>query len=186
MAKDRNGFRRHVRAAKEWLGETEASLDNSEELKGDLSFMLARAELQRAGEVKAQKDEGRHFTELAALLLVCLLAGAWLLWRQPAEELPQTPAGLETTAVRKAGGVQATSQQEEKAAPELVHAVPEARSAPEEQAREEQEEEKAPEETARDAGAAPPARPAVEEKTTIPEEGLQRLMNEAGRSLRAQ
>ena len=50
MAKNRNTFRQHIRAAREWLGRAENSLDKENDIRGDLNLMLAQAELQRAKE----------------------------------------------------------------------------------------------------------------------------------------
>ena len=46
---DRSRLRRHVRAAREWLGRAEDSLDRAEDVRGDLNLMLAQAELTRFG-----------------------------------------------------------------------------------------------------------------------------------------
>ena len=89
-----------MRAAREWLGQAETSLDKKEDIRGDLNVMLAQAELQRAKETKeltrAQRWLHRLVPAAAAFLLVagCL---AFLRWEQPQSTAP-TPAAMPAAA----------------------------------------------------------------------------------------
>lgn len=88
MLKGRNKLKKHVHAAREWLGEAEQSLDNEENVKGDLSVMLAKAELQHAAETT---DESAIFVlakKLIPLLLAATLAGGLYYYINFPEEVP--------------------------------------------------------------------------------------------------
>lgn len=50
MAKVDNMMREHIAAAKKWLGKAETSLNNDNNIRGDIHLMLAEAELKRAKE----------------------------------------------------------------------------------------------------------------------------------------
>ena len=50
--KDNRAVRKHISAARDWLGRAESSMDKENSLRGDLDVMLAQAELQRAQETK--------------------------------------------------------------------------------------------------------------------------------------
>lgn len=48
--KKKGDFRKHITAAKDWLGQAEESIDKENDIRSDLNLMLAQAELQRAKE----------------------------------------------------------------------------------------------------------------------------------------
>lgn len=50
MAKVDNVMKEHVTAARKWLGKAENSLENKNNIRGDLHIMLAEAEMKRARE----------------------------------------------------------------------------------------------------------------------------------------
>ena len=52
MAEERERICAHVKAAKDWLGRAESSLEKEEDVRGGLNLMLAEAELQRARETR--------------------------------------------------------------------------------------------------------------------------------------
>lgn len=54
MAKVDNMMREHIAAAKKWLGKAETSLNNENNIRGDIHLMLAEAELKRAKEKSKQ------------------------------------------------------------------------------------------------------------------------------------
>lgn len=64
--KQQQDYRRHIIAAKKWLGMAEESIDKDNDIRSDLNLMLAQAELQRAKE----KDDFR-------------LVKKWLKWTVP-------------------------------------------------------------------------------------------------------
>ena len=67
MSDRRQRLKNHIRAAKEWLGQAEHSLDSEDDLKSELKLMLAKAELKRADET----DDGFSARKITT-------AGAWL------------------------------------------------------------------------------------------------------------
>ena len=72
-AENRSRLKKHVRAAREWLGNAEDSLDRREDVRGDLDLMLARAELARAQETERPCGSvlwARRVLPLAAALLL--------------------------------------------------------------------------------------------------------------------
>lgn len=76
MADLRNRMKRHVKAAKEWLGKAEQSFEQENEIRGDLNLMLARAELKRAQEAKSSSlKENRRGALLTHGMLALGLAG---------------------------------------------------------------------------------------------------------------
>ena len=181
MSEGRNRFRNHVRAAREWLGQAETSLDKKEDIRGDLNVMLAQAELQRAKETKeltrAQRWLHRLVPAAAAFLLVagCL---AFLRWEQPQSTAP-APAAMPAAA---------PAELTPAAVPSAAAARAEAAARPASVAAE-------PVEVPLPAAGTPtvqtPAAPVVTEKTGeqqvyMPSENLQKLMCSAGKSLRAQ
>ena len=59
MGDKRQKLKRHIRAAKEWLGQAENSLDKEDELSSELKIMLAKAELKRAAEADGARSRRR-------------------------------------------------------------------------------------------------------------------------------
>ncbi len=78
--------RRHIAAAKGWLKKADASLEQENDIQGDLKLMLAHAELQRAQEKNAQKLYVRWFKRLAPPVVACLLALAGIIYIQGGQE----------------------------------------------------------------------------------------------------
>ena len=74
-------LKKHVRAAREWLGEAEESIDGDDAIRGDLSLMLAQAELTHAKE-KAELSPRRRWTSrLMPLSLAVIIAFViWSAW----------------------------------------------------------------------------------------------------------
>lgn len=58
MAELREKKKNHVSAAREWLGKAEQSLDEENDIKGNLNLMLAQAELIKAREGKKKYKYG--------------------------------------------------------------------------------------------------------------------------------
>ena len=79
MSDKRTDFKQHVRAAKEWLGEAESSLDKEEDLRGDLNLMLAQAELQRAHETKHLTARQRLIKRVVPV--VCAMFVLGVVWQ---------------------------------------------------------------------------------------------------------
>ena len=100
MAEERERICAHVKAAKDWLGRAESSLEKEEDVRGGLNLMLAEAELQRARETR----KGKRFARFLAPALAVLLAlGGVALQRSaeptaaPAEKSPAAIVGQGTT-----------------------------------------------------------------------------------------
>lgn len=74
-------YKEHVRAAREWLGRAEDSLEQEDHIRGDLDVMLAQAELQRAQETEEglvrRRWLGRLLPAGAAALVAALVWGLW-------------------------------------------------------------------------------------------------------------
>ena len=100
MAEEREKICAHVKAAKDWLGRAESSLEKEEDVRSGLNLMLAEAELQRARETR----KGKRFARFLAPALAVLLAlGGVALQRSaepttaPAEKNPAAIVGQGTT-----------------------------------------------------------------------------------------
>lgn len=100
MAEEREKICAHVKAAKDWLGRAESSLEKEEDVRGGLNLMLAEAELQRARETR----KGKRFARFLAPALAVLLAlGGVALQKSaepmaaPAEKSPAAIVGQGTT-----------------------------------------------------------------------------------------
>ena len=80
--------RNHIAAAKGWLSQAEKSLDQENDIRGDLNLMLAQAELQSAQEKQPQRAWllwARRLLPLAAAL--CIAAG-YVAYLRPVPEVP--------------------------------------------------------------------------------------------------
>lgn len=87
MSEGRNKLKKHIRAAKEWLGAAEKSLDRQEDVKGDLNVMLAKAELQHASEMTSEAGAVFWAKKIIPLLIaVSLVYGTVIFYDKPAKE----------------------------------------------------------------------------------------------------
>ena len=106
MAEERERICAHVKAAKDWLGRAESSLEKEEDIRGGLNLMLAEAELQRARETRKRKRFARFLAPALAMLLVL---GGVALQRSaeptaaPAEKSPAAIVGQGTTIHEEKG-----------------------------------------------------------------------------------
>ena len=106
MAEERERICAHVKAAKDWLGRAESSLEKEEDVRGGLNLMLAEAELQRARETRNRKRFARFLAPALAMLLVL---GGVALQRSaeptaaPAEKSPAAIVGQGTTIHEEKG-----------------------------------------------------------------------------------
>ena len=106
MAEERERIGAHVKAAKDWLGRAESSLEKEEDVRGGLNLMLAEAELQRARETRKRKRFARFLAPVLAMLLVL---GGVALQRSaeptaaPAEKSPAAIVGQGTTIHEEKG-----------------------------------------------------------------------------------
>ncbi|MBE6074414.1 MAG: hypothetical protein E7202_07780 [Selenomonas ruminantium] len=180
MADRRKTQKNHIRAARDWLGEAEHSLEHENDIQGDLKLMLARAELSqvqdspRCAWLKCWAR--RLLPPVVAVLLVTagLMAGGRLAG-DDTPPVPAAPAGedtAETANVTPAVAEEPPQQQaEEKAS--AVAADTETAGA------------KALELPAEPV-ASPEKKAAVPVQEPVPDAQKQRLMQSAGKILRQQ
>ena len=71
--KDNKAVRKHISAARDWLGRAESSMDRENSLRGDLDMMLAQAELQRARETKFGRGWRKWLVPLGPLFIALLV-----------------------------------------------------------------------------------------------------------------
>ena len=183
---DRSRLRRHVRAAREWLGRAEDSLDRAEDVRGDLNLMLAQAELTRAQEVERPRPSVVWTRRLAPLCAAALIAGGGLwAWRSA---VPQAPPPIMERRTEEAAASTDAAQLRRDPVP-----LPQADSVPvrEEIVLEVPLAEPEYGEPTEEASASPPEPEISQEPrpdtggARVPSEEMQRLMNSAGQSLRA-
>ena len=183
---DRSRLRRHVRAAREWLGRAEDSLDRAEDVRGDLNLMLAQAELTRAQEVERPRPSVVWARRLAPLCAAALIAGGGLwAWRSA---VPQAPPPIMERRTEEAAASTDAAQLRRDPVP-----LPQADSVPvrEEIVLEVPLAEPEYGEPTEEASASPPEPEISQEPrpdtggARLPSEEMQRLMNSAGQSLRA-
>lgn len=121
MTEVKEQMKNHVSAAKEWLGKAEQSLDEDNDIKGNLNLMLAQAELKRAQETKQANKKGYTsllihsilVTSVAGLVLVVGFGGINVFNTKP---VVNSVASLNTAP--KVKNVKLESVEDIKAAPE--------------------------------------------------------------------
>ena len=180
-------FRNHVRAAKEWLGRAENSLDQQEDIRGDLSLMLAQAELQHAKESKQLTWKGYWLRRAVPFLAAGLIAGGCVLfvqWDRPASRavLPAEHTAEVQQLVPPALPEQPLAEPKVTAAAAEAVIPPKDDALPQPAARAaaaEAEEKPQPAAAVRPESAAVPA-------PSVPPQNMQKLMRSAGQALRAQ
>ena len=111
MAEEREKICAHVKAAKDWLGRAESSLEKEEDVRGGLNLMLAEAELQRVRETR----KGKRFARFLAPTLAVLLALGGVALQRSAEP---TAAPAEKSSAAIVG--QGTTIHEEKGSETLT------------------------------------------------------------------
>ena len=92
MSDRRRTQQQHIRAARDWLGQAEHSLERENDVQGDLKVMLARAELshvQDSPRGRRLKFWGSGIFPAAAAVL--LAAGAWTVWHMPEPVRQEAP-----------------------------------------------------------------------------------------------
>lgn len=118
MSSLRDKQKNHIRAAREWLGEAESSLEQENDVQGDLKLMLARAELSRVKDTPATcRLKARALKVLPAVCAALIVAaGAWALDDSEDAARGTTIAGQTVT--------DATAPARARVAPEAVYASP--------------------------------------------------------------
>ncbi len=184
MSDRRRTQQQHIRAARDWLGQAEHSLERENDVQGDLKVMLARAELshvQDSPRGRRLKYWGSRIFPAAAAVL--LAAGVWTVWHMPE---PVRPEATVSTAPLPA---------KPSAAPEPIQQpAPDSVSLPSVQEKEAEPAPVFPQRSSEGAGAAavhPRPVPADEGRAapagragTVPSAETQKLMQSAGKVLR--
>ena len=114
MKQDRK-IRQHITAAKGWLSRAEDSLEQENDIQGDLKLMLAQAELKRAQEKNDKKLCVRWFKRLAPGALACALALGGIIYAQQAEDSPSLPKQTPLTSTSLAEQASSTGAGRDKA-----------------------------------------------------------------------
>lgn len=190
VADERSRLRRHVRAAREWLGRAEDSLDRAEDVRSDLNLMLAQAELMRAKETERPSAPMIWARRVAPFCIAAVLAGgslwAWRAGVPPAQELPPGERRIDLRTEEALTGSAASLPQTLNPIPPAAQETPPVVASPVEPEPSVIEAERQESEPVADGQEAetPPADPLPQE-ARLPSEDMQRLMNSAGQSLRA-
>lgn len=192
--KDRNQKqRRHIRAARQWLGEAEHSLAENHRVRGELKVMLAKAELARV-----EGTPGHRFVKkwsmrlLPALVALVIAGGGYAFWQSrsavyTAAKAPVQAEVDDVDAVEDAAGPQEAPAAQVTAAVSAAETEP-GPSAPAEHLP--QAEAAAAPAVAQAAPAqeripaATEPQPAAQSAPKIPDDGMQKLMQTAGKTLR--
>lgn len=180
--KDRNQKqRRHIRAARQWLGEAETSLAENHRVRGELKVMLAKAELARVEGTPGHRFVKRWSMRLMPALVALVIAGGgYALWQSRTAVYTAAPAPVRAQVDAVDAAATATSapeaepaavappqQMSEAEAPAKVTAAASPQAAPQETA---------------PAAAEPHA--VVQSAPKVPDDGMQKLMQTAGKTLR--
>lgn len=190
--KDKEKQVRHIRAARDWLGEAEASVQADEGVRGGLKLMLAEAELVRMRETKPGRMR-RFFGRGAPLIAACLIAaGAALFYRvgMPAEQA-EIPAASEVAREEAPKEARPLPNAPLDAAPHSEVGVAAERAAAETIQKKRREVPKEPVQE----GAAAPSRVETTQRSAapvqqqgpaakVPDAEVQKLMQDAGKALR--
>ena len=192
--KDRNQKqRRHIRAARQWLGEAEHSLAENHRVRGELKVMLAKAELARV-----EGTPGHRFVKkwsmrlLPALVALVIAGGGYAFWQSRSAVYTAATAPVQAEvddvdAVEDAAGPQEATAAQVTAAVSAAETEP-GPSAPAEHLP--QAEAAAAPAVAQAAPAqeripaATEPQPAAQSAPKIPDDGMQKLMQTAGKTLR--
>lgn len=90
--KDNHGrYRKHIKAAKDWLGRAEDSMDKDNDIRVDLDVMLAQAELQRAKEANELKLWRRWLYWTVPWVLAVMVAAGYFFLLRPDNSASEAP-----------------------------------------------------------------------------------------------
>lgn len=192
--KDRNQKqRRHIRAARQWLGEAEHSLAENHRVRGELKVMLAKAELARV-----EGTPGHRFVKkwsmrlLPALVALVIAGGSYAFWQSRSAVYTAATAPVQAE-VDDVDAVEDAAGPQEAPAAQVTAAVSAAETEPGPSAPAEhlpQAEAAAAPAVAQAAPAqeripaATEPQPAAQSAPKIPDDGMQKLMQTAGKTLR--
>lgn len=195
--KDRNQKqRRHIRAARQWLGEAETSLAENHRVRGELKVMLAKAELARV-----EGTPGHRFVKkwsmrlMPALVALIIAGGGYALWQSRTAVYTEAPAPVRAQveavdAVEDAAETQEAPASQVTAAASAAEPEPVASASPQPMTEMEvptavtaaSPPQAAPPQEA--AHAAAESHAAAQRAPKVPDDGMQKLMQTAGKTLR--
>ena len=190
-------YKEHVRAAREWLGRAEDSLEQEDHIRGDLDVMLAQAELQRAQETEEGRVRRRWLGRLlpagAAALVAALVWGLWPSVPAPLIERPSVmpaaepgEAGSASVPAAAATPVAIESSTVRPMTAEIVPPTVPPMTAEISSVVEEPSSVEVPISEAADMEPLPQPSSRVPSRDILPSRDMQKLMSAAGQSLRAQ
>lgn len=190
-------YKEHVRAAREWLGRAEDSLEQEDHIRGDLDVMLAQAELQRAQETEEGRVRRRWLGRLlpagAAALVAALVWGLWPSVPAPLIERPSVmpaaepgEAGSASVPAAAATPMAIESSTVRPMTAEIVPPTVPPMTAEISSVVEEPSSVEVPISEAADMEPLPQPSPRVPSRDILPSRDMQKLMSAAGQSLRAQ
>lgn len=191
-------YKEHVRAAREWLGRAEDSLEQEDHIRGDLDVMLAQAELQRAQETEEGRVRRRWLGRLlpagAAALVAALVWGLWPSVPAPLIERPSVmpaaepgEAGSASVPAAAATPMAIESSTVRPMTAEIVSPTVSPMTAEISSVVEEPSSVEGPiSEKAADMEPLPQPSSRVPSRDILPSRDMQKLMSAAGQSLRAQ
>lgn len=190
-------YKEHVRAAREWLGRAEDSLEQEDHIRGDLDVMLAQAELQRAQETEEGRVRRRWLGRLlpagAAALVAALVWGLWPSVPAPLIERPSVmpaaepgEAGSASVPAAAATPMAIESSTVRPMAAEIVLPTVPPMTAEISSVVEEPSSVEVPISEAADMEPLPQPSSRVPSRDILPSRDMQKLMSAAGQSLRAQ
>ena len=190
-------YKEHVRAAREWLGRAEDSLEQEDHIRGDLDVMLAQAELQRAQETEEGRVRRRWLGRLLPVGAAALVAAlVWGLWPSVPAPLIERPSVIPAAEPGEAGSASvpaaaATPMAIEPSTvrPMTAEIVPPAvppMTAEISSVVEEPSSVEVPISEAADVEPLPQPSSRVPSRDILPSRDMQKLMSAAGQSLRAQ
>lgn len=101
--KSNDNYRKHITAAKEWLGQAEESIDEENNIRSDLNLMLAQAELQRAKEKDDIKLWRKWMKWTVPWIAALAIAAGYILLLRPETETTESvnTANVATPAATK-------------------------------------------------------------------------------------
>ena len=170
---------KRIRAARDWLGEAESSLESGRDAAGDLKVMLAEAELTRAREKTRLTPWQRFGRRILPLTLFALFVVLGFFLHPAAEQAGEgTPVSIQQTAAENVSEVSAAPEEqaaEAMAAPEPYSVPAVAPVSPPQESNPAREPAPA---AAAPVPASPPAAPVP------PSQSKQKLMQAAGKVLR--
>lgn len=185
MPAGKNRLKRHISAAKEWLGRAEKSLDQNNEVKGDLNLMLAQAELQRAKEAKDVRKKGRMpWRHIASALVAVLLVWGGLGMTRDITGPNMLPESQPKTMVEEKPVLQRTDPVKPK--PSLPNKITTEDVASQTVSAAAKSERQIPSEIAETKAESPAVPIASKQTAAVPPVEMQKLMRTAGKTLRSQ